>query len=428
MGNVGRVTTELPSSVDVAVVGGGLAGLAAARAVQSAGRSVVVLEASDGVGGRVRSDSVDGFIVDRGFQVLLTAYPEAQQQLDLDALALRAFDPGSMVWAAGRPWAMGDPLRRPGLAVASALAPFGSLTDKARLGRLLWRMRSADPRLLLRSPDLSTTDWLADLGFSSRAVDRFFRPLLGGIQLDAELAGSARMAAAVLHCLAVGDSAVPAAGMQAIPNQLASHLAQGVVHLNTPVASVASGSVRVADGREVRAKAVVVATEAPAAAQLLTGRVADRGSRPAVAVWFRASRAPVQQRLIVLDGERSGPALNVAVMSNVAPEYVPSSAAPGTATVVAACPSVDAATPEASIVEMVRQQLVRWWGGEVASWDVLAVHRIAHAQPSAVPPFGPKRSQSLGDGLWVCGDHRDTPSIQGALFSGRRCAEALLAS
>ncbi|MEI8238660.1 MAG: FAD-dependent oxidoreductase, partial [Actinomycetota bacterium] len=150
--------TALPARADVVVVGAGLAGLAAARAVQAPGRTVVVLEASDGVGGRVRTDLVDGYRLDRGFQVLLTAYPEVRRQLDLDALQLRSFLPGSLVWTGERPYAIGDPIRRPSLALPSAMAPVGSVSDKVRLARLLWRVRNTDPRELLRGPDVTTLE------------------------------------------------------------------------------------------------------------------------------------------------------------------------------------------------------------------------------------------------------------------------------
>ncbi|MFZ4720277.1 MAG: FAD-dependent oxidoreductase [Ilumatobacteraceae bacterium] len=416
----------LPESADVVIVGAGLAGLVAARAVHAAGRSVVVLEASDGVGGRVRSDLVNGFRLDRGFQVLLTAYPEVARELDLDALRMRPFLPGSLVWTGRRPYALGDPLRRPSLLLPSATAPIGSIRDKVRLAALLQRVKRTDPKELLRGPDVTTMEALHALGFSSTIIERFFRPLLGGIQLDPALTGSARMFETILHCLGVGDSAVPAEGMQAIPDQLASRLPSGTVHLSTAVASVAPGEVRTADGRMVTTGRVVVATEGPAASALLgEDRVAPVGSREVGCVWFDAPAPPVPQALIVLDGVRSGPALNVAVMSNVAPEYVTDAAPAGHALVAAACPATaDVADLEAEV----RTQLRSWWGPQVTQWRTLRVDRIAHGQPDSRPPFAPKRPVSLGDGLFVCGDHRDTPSIQGAMFSGRRTAAAVVAS
>jgi protoporphyrinogen oxidase len=416
----------LPDRADVVVVGAGLAGLAAARVLCAAGRQVVVLEASDGVGGRVRTDVVDGFRLDRGFQVLLTAYPEAQSQLDLDALQLRSFLPGSLVWTGERPYAIGDPLRKPSLALPSAVAPIGSLADKLRLAALLRRLKAADPKQLLRGPDIPTMEALHAAGFGPKIIDRFFRPLLGGIQLDPTLSGSARMYETVLHCLAVGDSAVPAHGMGAIPEQMAAALPAGVVHLTTPVAAVAPGEVRLADGRTIAADRVVVATEGPAAAELLRDRhLPEVGSREVGCVWFDAPAAPVPQALIVLDGMRTGPALNVAVMSNVAPEYVTADAPAGHALVAAACPATAGVD---DLGTEVRRQLRSWWGPQVDQWKQLRVDRIAHGQPAQRPPFAPKRAVALGDGLFVCGDHRDTPSIQGAMFSGRRCGDAVLAS
>lgn len=418
------MTSDLADRYDVVVVGAGLAGLAAARVVQDAGRSVALLEAADAPGGRVRSDHVSGFTLDRGFQVLLTAYPEVTRQLDGAALDLREFDPGARVWTGRRMCTLGDPVRRPGQLWSSAVAPVGSVVDKARVALLLHRLRRAQPTRLLRGHDISTAAALAELGFSPRLIQRFLRPLLGGIQLDLELSGSRRMSDMVLRTLAVGASAVPANGMQAIPDQLAARLAPGVLRLETPVVAVEPGVVRLADGRQVTAGRVVVATEGPAAAHLLHGQagtqaVLDRGSRAAACVWFSAPRSPAPGRSIILDGTGQGPVANVTVMSDIAPTYAP----PGRALVAAACPGTTGAH---DLGEAARAQLRGWWGDEVAHWEVLRVDRIAHAQPDSRPPFHPKQGVALGQGLFVCGDHRDTPSIQGALFSGRRCGEAVV--
>jgi phytoene dehydrogenase-like protein len=403
---------------DVVVVGAGLAGLAAAAHLHRAGRRVRVLEAADDVGGRVRTDVVDGFRLDRGFQVLLTGYPEAHRQLDLDALSLRAFDPGALVWTGSRFARVGDPLRRPSTLLDTVRAPIGSVLDKARILALRRRVVRADARTLLRQGDLSTLEHLRDLGFGERTIDRFFRPLFGGILLDPTLATSARMFDVLFRTLSVGSSAVPAAGMGAIPRQLAAALPPDRLHLQHHVAAVEPGGVTLADGRRFDASAVVVAAEGPAAADLLGLPVAP--GRSASAVWFAADRPPVPDRLVLLDGAASGPALNVAVMSNVAPSYAPD----GQALVVAACPG----RVDDGLEHEVRHQLQAWFGPQVDRWRHLRTHRIPYAQPDQRPPFSPKRRIRLAPSLWVCGDHRDTGSIQGALHSGRRTAQDVLAS
>lgn len=408
-------------TVDVVIVGAGLAGLAAACTLTDAGREVLLLEASDAPGGRVRTDLVDGFRLDRGFQILLTAYPDVSRQLDVDALNLRRFDPGSLVWIDDRLHAVGDPIRMPRRILDSAVAPIGSLADKVRLARLLLRLRRADPRALLRGPDRTTLDALRAEGFSATIIDRFFRPLIGGIQLDPDLGASSRMFEVVLRCLAVGDSAVPAAGMQAIPDQLAGRLPDGVLRPNTVVASIGvtsggKGSVTTSAGEVLQAQHVVVATEGPAAAALLG--LPAVGSRPVACVWFAAEQPPFTQKLIALDGSDSGPALNVSVMTNVAPEYGPG----GAALIAAACPG----RADADLEPAVRHQLRSWWGSPVDEWRHLRTDVIAHGQPDSRPPFHPKQSVRVRDHVYVCGDHRDTPSIQGALYSGRRVAETIL--
>lgn len=412
------MTEQLPHSADVVIVGAGLAGLVAARTLERNGVSAVVLEASDGVGGRVRSDMVDGFVLDRGFQVLLTGYPEIHRHLDIAALDLRAFEPGALVWREGRGTVVGDPFRRPRTLVSTATASIGSVADKARIALLRAKLLRSDPRDLLRGDDIPTLSALRGLGFSSRMIDRFFRPLVGGIQLDPSLATSRRMFDVIFRTLADGDSAVPAGGMGMISHQLASRLVRTPVHLDTPVVSVEPGRVVVAGGRSVSARSIIVATEGPVAATLLG--LPPVGSRSAGCVYFSADVAPVDGAYVILDGHGHGPVYNVAVMSHVSPAYAPA----GKHLVAAAMPG----TVDGDLESAARRQLRSWWGPQVDNWRHLRTYRIEHGQPDQTPPFHPKKQVSLGNGIFVCGDHRDTGSIQGAMFSGRRCAEAVTES
>ncbi|MEY4031515.1 MAG: hypothetical protein RL573_426 [Actinomycetota bacterium] len=412
------MTQELPQHADVVIVGAGLAGLVAARTLGLNGIDSVILEASDGVGGRVRSDVVDGFVLDRGFQVLLTGYPEIHRHLDIAALDLRAFEPGALVWREGKGTVVGDPFRRPKTLVSTATASIGSVTDKARIALLRTKLLRTDPKALLRGDDIPTAAALRGMGFSSKMIDRFFRPLVGGIQLDPTLSTSRRMFDVIFRTLADGDSAVPAGGMGRITEQLASNLPRTSIHLDTPIVSVEPGRVVVSGGRSISAKHVIVATEGPVASRLLG--LPQVKSRSAGCVYFAADVAPVDGAYVILDGHGHGPVYNVAVMSHVSPAYAPE----GKHLVATALPG----TIDGDLESAARRQLRSWWGPQVDNWRHLRTYRIEHGQPDQTPPFHPKKNVSLGNGIFVCGDHRDTGSIQGAMFSGRRCAEAVAES
>jgi phytoene dehydrogenase-like protein len=263
---------------------------------------------------------------------------------------------------------------------------------------------------------MTTAEALRGAGFSNTIVQRFFRPLVGGIQLDPDLHDSRRMFDVIFRMLADGDSAVPAAGMQAIPEQLASRLPEGVVRFHARVSSATSTSVVVDGGDEIRASSVVVATEGPVASELLG--LPAVASKAAGCVYFATDEAPTASKMVILDGTGIGPVLNVAVMSNIAATYAPT----GKHLIVAALPGVS----DGDIEMLSRNQLRSWWGSQVDEWTHLATYRIPHGQPGQPPPFSPKKRVALDDGRFVCGDHRDTASIQGALYSGRRCAAAVI--
>jgi protoporphyrinogen oxidase len=411
-----------PAQAGVVIVGAGLAGLACARVLCDAGVAPVVLEASDGVGGRVRTDVVDGFQLDRGFQVLLTEYPEAQRQLDYAALDLRPFDSGALVHLGGQFHPVSDPFRAGGArssaveAVKVARAPIGTLPDKVRVARMRRALLAKSAPDLLRGPDVSTSQALRSRGFSDAIIDRFFRPLFGGIQLDQSLVTSSRVFDVVFRTLAAGPAAVPAKGIGAISDQLAAPLPPGTIHLGCRVGAIEGTALWLHGGRRIDADNVVVATEGPEASRLLG--LPPVPSKSASCVWYRAPASPVEGTVVVLDGEASGPVANLAVMSSVAPTYAPQ----GEALIVAACPG----TASMGIEVAVRSQLLGWFGPVVERWRHLRTYLIEHAQPDQRPPFQPKQPVSLGEGRYVAGDHRDTASIQGALYSGRRAGEAVL--
>ena len=409
---------SLPSQCDVVIVGAGLAGLSAAREIQRHGLSVIVLEASDAVGGRVRTDIVDGFQLDRGFQVMLTAYPELQTQVDMRALDLRPFDPGALVWRNGKGHAVSDPFRKPQTLATTAFAPIGSVFDKARIVVLRARVLRRKSAALLGGQDVSTDVALRAFGFSTKIINRFFRPLFGGIQLDPHLATSRRMFDVIFKSLSEGQSVLPSRGMHALPLQMASRLSEGTIHLNNRVSTVDGTKVTLASGESITARAVVVATDGPTASSLLDIPIVE--SRKVGCVYFSADTPPTKEKYVVLDGTGNGPVLNVAVISNVAPSYAPADKH----LIVAALPGVT----EGDLEAMSRKQLRSWWGSQVDEWKHLRTYVINHGGPVQKPPFSPKQRVDLGNGLFVCGDHRDTGSLQGAMYSGRRCGEAVVRS
>jgi phytoene dehydrogenase-like protein len=315
-----------------------------------------------------------------------------------------------------------DPLRRPGAAVGSLLAPVGTPADKVRVALLVAGVRRGPAADLLRRPETSTRRRLESAGFSSAMIEAFWRPLVAGIQLDPDLEVSSRRFDVVLRMLAVGDAAVPADGMGAVTAQLAAGLPSGTVRLDAPVDRLEGTAAVLASGERVDGRAVVVATEAPEARRLLGGAVDDPGSSAVACCWFAAAVPPPMGATLALDGTGAGPAGTVAVLSAAQPSYAP----PGRSLVAAAVPgpvALDPGTPD-----RVADQVAGWFGSTAREWELLRTDVIAHGQPRQVPPFRPRRRVDLGGGRFVCGDHRDTASLQGALFSGGRTARSVVRS
>lgn len=410
---------------DVLVVGAGLAGLCCGRRLAECGVSFRLLEAADGVGGRVRTDVVDGFRLDRGFQVYLPAYPEGRRVLDLAALDLKPFARAVLVRLGGRFHRLADPRAEPLAAAQSLFTPVGSLRDKLRMVRLFWEIDRGGLAQQLTKDERLTLDLLRWNGrFSPAMIDRLFRPLFGGVCLERNLSTSSRFFRFVFRTFAEGGAAVPALGMQVIPDQIAARLPPGAVRLGARVVRVGHREVALDGGEVLRARAVVVATEGPAAAKLLAGEVADPGSNRTVTLYYAADRPPAAEPVVLLDGEGEGPVNHAAVMSNVSPACAPAGQALVAASVVG-IPADD----DAELDRRTRLQLAGWFGGVVLGWRLLRVHRIRHALPDQtagrLDPW--QRSVRLRPGLYVCGDHRDNGSIDGAMTSGFRAAQAVMA-
>jgi phytoene dehydrogenase-like protein len=404
---------------DVVVVGAGLSGLACALHLVRAGVDVQLLEAEDAVGGRVRTDDRDGLLLDRGFQVHNTAYPEARRLLDQRALDLRPFAAGALVRYGDRLHRIGDPRRTPTWMLSTALSPIGGPRAKLALLRLSAGVVLPSPDALLSRPETTTAQALRDRGVPDEMVERFLRPFLSGVFLEPDLRTSSRFFDLVWRSFALGSQAVPAAGMGAIPAQLAELLPPHVVRLGTPVEAVRSDGVLVG-GQRTRARAVVVATGPAAAAHLLPGLDVPR-MNGVTTHYHLAPEPPVSEPAIVLDGERSGPVASTVVLTNAAPTYAPGRHLVSSS--VVGGPDDPAADEPA-----VRAHLARLYGVDTRAWEHVARYDVRDAVPDQSPPMGRFRKPvRLDPGLLVCGDHRDSGSIQGALVSGRRAATAVLA-
>ncbi|WP_030169292.1 NAD(P)/FAD-dependent oxidoreductase [Streptomyces sp. NRRL S-813] len=478
--------------VDVVVVGAGVAGLSAAHRLTSAGVTTAVLEAAPYVGGRMSTEKVDGFRLDRIGQLLFTSYPQLGRGPGLDALVLRPFAPGVLLHSDGRhhraaapagggsvrsargalhavralasaPRSSAPPggvrtgraLRpvppdtgfRPdtpphtGAAPAARLdAPFPGTAPLVRTGRprpglgdraqpfgigAPLRLRTALARIaatpverLLARPELPAGQALAARGLPARTVDGFLRPLLSALLCDPDLTTSSRCADLALHAFASGRLCLPEGGAEVLPELLAGALPPGTVHTGVRVTSVATNSVTTAEHGEIRCRAVLVATDARTAAELLPGlRVPD--FHPVTVVHHTTDEPPATGGHLLLDSDRGGPVSHTAVISHVDPSRAPAGRALVSSTVLG--------EPPADVDAAVRRHLSRLYGTSTARWETLAVHHTREAVPAMRPPHDLRRPVRLLAGLYVCGDHRDTSTLQGALHSAHRACAALLA-
>ncbi|MFI1003431.1 NAD(P)/FAD-dependent oxidoreductase [Streptomyces galbus] len=430
---------------DVVVVGAGVAGLSAAHRLISAGVTTAVLEAAPCVGGRMSTEKVDGFRLDRIGQLLSTAYPELALAPALAALALRSFAPGVLVHSDGRhhragaqPGAGGargalhavralasaprpSGLPRPGPASAPKArpgAPLGTAVDQARLAGALTRLATTPVERLLRRPELPAGRALAARGLPAGTIDGFLRPLLAALLCDPELSTSSRCADLALRAFAAGRLCVPEGGADVLPELLARSLPPGTVHTGVRVTSVATDTVTTAEHGEFRCRAVLVATDGVTAAELLPGlRVPD--FHPVTVVHHTTDAPPATGGSLLLDADRGGPVAHTAVVSEVDPSRAPAGRALVSSTVLG--------PPPADVDTAVRIHLARLYGVPTARWETLAVHHTPRAVPAMRPPHDLRRPVRLLAGLYVCGDHRDTSTVQGALHSAHRAARAILA-
>ncbi|MFC8436700.1 NAD(P)/FAD-dependent oxidoreductase [Streptomyces griseoincarnatus] len=401
---------------DVIVVGAGLAGLACALDLCRAGRRVALLEASDGVGGRMRTDRRDGFLLDRGFQVFNTSYPQVKRRLDLRSLRLRPFTAGVVAHTSTGPVRLVDPTRESGAAEALTPGRLPGARDLAALAGLTAWDALLPASAVRRRRDGSTSQALKRAGVSDAMVDEILRPFLSGVFLEDRLETSARFFHLVWRSMVRGSLCLPARGVGAVPAQLADGLPDGVLRLGTPVSSLTDDGVLTENGSEIPAGAVVVATEPATAARLLPGLPVP-ATRTVTTYHHAADASPAVEPVLRVDG--TGTVLNTCVLSQVAPTYAPA----GTALVSTSVLGADDPGRERTVL----QRLAELYGTDTGGWQRLDVRTVQGALPAMAPPWPLSRTTRLGPGRYVCGDHRATGSVQGALASGSRAAREVLA-
>ncbi|ELY43671.1 NAD(P)/FAD-dependent oxidoreductase [Natronorubrum sulfidifaciens] len=425
----------MQSTPQVVVVGGGLAGLVAARHLADGGADVAVLERRDTVGGRVRTHEQDGYRFDRGFQVLFPAYSAVKRELDLEALELRRFTSGATIVGTDHRTVLADPRQRPELLPATLANSDVTLGDQLRLARLWWELRRTDPAAFFEDDhrtDSSIGRYLRKRGFSEPFIERFFAPFYGGITLDRSLSTSSRVFEYTFATLAEGGAAVPATGMGAIPAQLADRVraAGGRLETGVDVTAVSSAdnsaTVTTTDGETVAADAVVVATDPPTARELTDLESIPTAARACVTQYYTLPAGvdlETGTRLLLNAVDDDAPN-HVVPHSAVAPAY-----APDGSTLLSATYLGEPAASDDELAERTRLALETWYPDQrFEALETLRTDRIEFAQFDQ-PPGTHDRLPDTRDpegAVYLAGDYTRWSSIQGAMESGRVAAQAVL--
>ncbi|WP_269686608.1 NAD(P)/FAD-dependent oxidoreductase [Flavobacterium lacustre] len=406
----------------ITIIGAGISGLTAAVYLYQKGYNVQILEASERAGGRIKTDIIDGFQLDRGFQVLLTEYPETKALLDYKKLNLKRFLPGATVLYDKGQFEIADPFRRPTATFATLFAPVGSLKDKINTFFLKNKLVKIAVSDVFKQLEVDTISQLKKYGFSQKMIDRFYKPFFSGIFLENDLKTSSNMFDFVMKMFSEGDAAIPELGMEEIPKQLVAMLPANSIQYNVKVNAIEKNKIICEDGTILEADKIVIATEAIGLAGNYISKT-KQNFHQVTNVYFEAKIAPTKKAVVVLNASTDKKWVNnLTVMSNISNKYAPI----GKVLISISyngIPAID----DTTLAENMKTELKKWYGNQVQDWKMLKTYRINYALPNQenVSNEVPNSQIKINDNLFICGDHLLNGSINAAMKSGRIVAELI---
>ena len=403
----------------VIIIGAGIAGLTCAKYLKDRGIQSLILEASDGIGGRVRTDKQDGFLLDRGFQILLTAYPEAQRLLDYQQLDLQAFNSGALIRDNQKNGfsIVGNPFKEPTKIWSSLTSNVGTFTDKIRVLRLILDTNNVQEEIFEKK-GISTLEYLRNYGFSDNMIQQFFRPFFGGVFLENQLSTSSNFFKYIFGKFYEGDAVVPAKGIEQIAKQIEKKLYIGTVKLNTKVVKIEGNRVYLENGDRLYGEKIVLATDGFHADKLL-GKNTQRKFNSTTCTYFSADCSPLKEKMLVLNPNRTSMIHNMCVPSDIAPYYAPLGKS-----LISVSTQGFALHDESELAKNIKRELATWYGKEVENWQHLKTYHI----PQALPNFDSSlvdKNLKISDILYQCGDTTAYPSLNAAMATGRKVAEMI---
>ena len=405
----------MTKQVEVAIIGAGLAGLSCAIELQKNKIDFQIFEASDGVGGRVRSDVIDGFTLDRGFQLYNPSYAEGKRLLDYQDLDLKPFTPGVAIRDGKRLRLVVDPFRSKDFRFRLLRDLPGNPFSQLGLVRYFLKYLITSDAQIATTKDISAQVSLTKSGIKGALLEKLFRPFLQGVFLESELSTSRKFLDVVLKNFLQGIPSVPAKGMQEISNQLAAKLPKEKISLNTKVLSISGNKLTTSEG-EIEARKIVVATDPTTAISWL--KLEPKKMHSVTTWYFKADKSinsiVKAKPILFVDAQKTGPLTNAVVITNAAPSYAPNGEVLVSASAISPNENADLLS--------VKKHLSHLFGVNTDSWQLIKEYKIKEALPAMIPPFSLVSSNQINNDLFVAGDHRVTSSIQGALLSGTNTA------
>ncbi|TVR77959.1 MAG: FAD-dependent oxidoreductase [Chitinophagaceae bacterium] len=400
-------------SKPIAIIGAGISGLTAAHYLKKAGKKVIVIEITDRPGGRVKTDKFDGFLLDHGFQVLLTAYPEAKKVLDYSKLKLRYFQPGALIFNKGKKTILSDPFKMPSTLFSTLFSDAGTIADKLKILKLKKQLSKISIEEIFTKKELTTLEYLRNFGFSEKMIQQFFRPFLSGIYLEKELRTSSRMFEFVFKMFSEGDAAIPAFGIEEISKQLSEQLSGEELLTENGYKSHEGNTVILENGSQIEVEAIIFS---------FNKNQKDEW-RSTTNLYFSSGTSPVDRPILLLNADKNSLVNNITVMSDVSGSYSVNGNSLISVTLIGDYRDVN----EDKLVEDVKKELSQSFGN-VDSWTLAKIYHIRKALPEIDSYIDYPDSESLlnEDGTYNCGDYHLNPSLNAAMKSGRLVAEKIL--